>query len=94
MAKKSISVTLEEKTINALKNIADEEMRSVSNLIDYIVAQYAKSLALSVSGKIDKAVAFASNVNIENYADTNKALLNNVVVDGEDEAFIKKLLNE
>lgn len=40
MAKQSISVTLEPETIENLKRMAAAEYRNVSNMIDYIVAQY------------------------------------------------------
>lgn len=91
MPKRSLSVTLEESTIYNLKLIAAEEMRSVSNLIDYIVDQYAKKHSLSESLKINKAYEFADNFKVTTHNETQKKLLENVSLDDEDKAFIESL---
>ena len=91
MAKKSISVTLEESTIESLKHIAENEMRSVSNLIDYIVFQYSKSLKNSPTSKINSSINFGENVVINDFKETRKALYNNVVFDEADKLYIEEL---
>lgn len=91
MAKKSMSVTLEEATINRLKYLAEEEMRSISNLIDYIVAQYEKSLNTSVASKINRADAFGKRIQITNHSEINSALLKNVDIDDDDKAFLTQM---
>ena len=77
MPKQSISVTLEKSTIISLRTIADAEMRSVSNLIDYIVAQYATH-AENAAEKWNRAVDFGAAVPIRDFAETQKILLQNV----------------
>ena len=91
MAKKSISVTLEESTIESLRKIADEEMRSVSNLIDYIVFQYSKKMSSSPSAKIGRAAAFGNSVSITDFKETENMLYKNVNLDDDDVAFIAGL---
>ena len=88
MAKKSLSVTLEETTISNLQILAEEEMRSVSNLIDYIVAQYAKKHSLSASLKLNKVAEFTDRIKITPHGETQKALLGNVTLDDDDQAFL------
>ena len=83
MAKKSLSVTLEETTISNLQILAEEEMRSVSNLIDYIVAQYAKKHSLSASLKLNKVSEFTDRIKITPHGETQKALLGNVTLDDD-----------
>lgn len=91
MAKKSISVTLEESTIESLRKIADEEMRSVSNLIDYIVFQYSKKMSSSPAAKISRAAALGNNLVITDFKETENRLYKNVFIDDEDMAFIENL---
>jgi len=91
MAKKSISVTLEESTIESLRRIADDEMRSVSNLIDYIVFQYSKSLASAPSAKIGHAASFGRNVSVNEFKETENALYKNVFLDDDDRIFLNGL---
>lgn len=91
MAKKSISVTLEESTIESLRRIADDEMRSVSNLIDYIVFQYSKSLASAPSSKIGRAAAFGNSVSIADFKETENYLIKNVSFDDDDRVFLNNL---
>ncbi len=91
MAKKSISVTLEESTIESLRRIADDEMRSVSNLIDYIVFQYSKSLASSPSAKIGRAASFGRSVSVNDFNETEKELYKNVSLDEDDRIFLTDL---
>lgn len=88
MPKKSLSVTLEESTISNLQILAAEEMRSVSNLIDYIVAQYAKKHSLSASLKLNKAAEFTEKIQITPHGETQKALLDNITLDDDDQAFL------
>ena len=88
MAKKSLSVTLEETTISNLQILAEEEMRSVSPLIDYIVAQYVKKCSLSASLKLNKAVDLTEKIRITPYSETQKALSGNVTIDDDDQAFL------
>lgn len=89
MAKKSISVTLEESTIENLRLIADEEMRSVSNLIDYIVAQYAKKINITSSAsRLENAIEFGKRIIVTDYKETVDTLKNNVFLDNEDKEYI------
>lgn len=90
MSKKSISVTLEETTIESLRAIADEEMRSISNLLDYIVAQYAKKANESASAKLNKAAAFGRNAKIGDFTETTAVLKKNVRIDGKDRDYLAK----
>ena len=91
MAKKSISVTLEESTIESLRRIADNEMWSVSNLIDYIVFQYSKNLSSSPSAKISRAGAFGNSISITNFKETENELYKNVHIDDDDATFLAGL---
>lgn len=91
MSKKSISVTLDETTIVLLKTLADKEMRSISNLIDYIVAQYAKMPDAAVYDKWEHAAAFARSVPIGSFSETEAALRKNVRLNEADRAKQKSI---
>lgn len=90
MPKTSISVTLEESTIRNLRVLAEEEMRSVSNLIDYIVAQYAKSHGLSAESRLNQAIEFTEKIELKDYPETQKQLLKHVNIDDEDREFLSR----
>ena len=70
MPKKSISVTLEETTIDSLKTCAESEMRSVSNLIDYIVMLYTRSNSDSASSKLQQAQSFGYRIPLRPFGET------------------------
>ena len=89
MAKQSISVTLEPKTIETLKRIAADEYRNISNTIDYIVAQYDMQRNIDSAKKYSRAEMFANSVKITSFKETQKALKKNVHIDEKDRKFIK-----
>ena len=91
MAKQSISVTLEPSTIENLKRMAAEEYRNISNMIDYIVAQYVSQKNISSAEKHSRAVMLENAVRITPFGDTQKELMKNVHIDEEDRKFIGSL---
>jgi len=84
MAKQSISVTLEPTTINNLKKMAAEEYRTISNMIDYIVAQYVMQKNSTAAEKHTRAEIFGDSVQITSFQETNQALKKNVHIDEAD----------
>ena len=88
MAKQSISVTLEPVTIENLKKMAAAEYRNISNMIDYIVAQYVIQQNVSNAEKHGRAALFANSVQITSFGDTQKALKKEVHIDEADRAFL------
>ncbi len=91
MAKQSLSVTLEPQTIECIKKMAAEELRTVSNMIDYIVAQYMISKQEATSSKSARAAVFGEQVDILNYRDAKTILKKNVHIDVADKEFLGKL---
>ncbi len=91
MAKQSLSVTLEPQTIECIKKMAAEELRTVSNMIDYIVAQYMINKQETNSSKNARAAVFGEQVDILSYKDAKTALKKNVHVDESDKEFLGKL---
>ncbi|MBO4322523.1 MAG: hypothetical protein J5592_06265 [Clostridia bacterium] len=89
MAKKTISVTLEPSTIDSLHRLAAADYRNISNMIDYIVAQYVISRTESSAVKNARASVFADRVRITPYPETQDALMKNVRIDADDLDFIK-----
>ncbi|HPE95645.1 MAG TPA: hypothetical protein PLT66_06220, partial [Bacillota bacterium] len=81
---------LEETTIESLRAIADEEMRSVSNLLDYIVAQYAKKTNDTASAKLNRAAEFGRGTRIGSFTETAAALKKNIRIDDSDREYIAK----
>lgn len=94
MAKQTISITLEPQTVETIRKIAAEELRTVSNMIDYIVSQYAIKKTETNFSKHARAAIFGEHAVIRNFADTQKILKNNVHVDKADSVFIKSLQGE
>lgn len=88
MAKQSISVTLEPATIENLKKMAAAEYRNVSNMIDYIVAQYVMQKNVSNSELHSRAALFADSVQITSFSETQDQLMKNVHIDNKDLAQI------
>ena len=87
MGKRSISVTLEEVTIESLRSLADQEMRSVSNMIDYLVRLYTQEQDGTPTAKLLKAQEIASKTALRPYAETQAALRKNVFVDDADRSY-------
>ncbi len=90
MAKQSLSVTLEPSTIENLRKIAAAEYRNISNTIDYIVAKYMLQLEENASVKNARASAFAKQVEVAPYSQTQAALLNNVKIDEADLEYLTR----
>ncbi len=90
MAKQSISVTLEPTTIETLRKMAAAEYRNISNMIDYIVAQYALQQQESAPEKTSKAALFGSQVKVTPYKETQNQLAKNMHLDDEDLAYLGK----
>ncbi|GEM_PF-7000072 len=91
MSKKSISVTLEESTIECLKTTAESEMRSVSNLIDYIVMLYAKSNNSMNEIKRQAAAQAANDAVIRPYSETQVLLSTHVKMSEADKAVLLQM---
>ncbi len=90
MAKQSLSVTLEPATIENLKKMAAAEYRNISNMIDYIVAQYVLQKEESASVKSARASVFGSQVKITPYAETQASLEKNVFIDDADMTYLNR----
>lgn len=90
MAKQSISVTLEPATIENLKKMAAEEYRNISNMIDYIVAQYVIQKNAAGAEKHGRAAMFADTVQISSFRDTQERLKKNVHINEADRALLEK----
>lgn len=90
MAKQLLNVTLETKTIEDVRKMAEKESRTVSDMIDYIVAQYMIMREEMNSLKSARAAAFGAQVVVSNYSETQKALDRNVHIDESDAAFLNK----
>ncbi len=90
MAKQSISVTLEPSTIENLRKMAAAEYRNISNMIDYIVAQYVMQQNESASQKHSRAAILGKQVNITPYKDTQATLKKNVHIDEADLAYLNR----
>ncbi len=84
MAKQSLSVTLEPSTIENLRRLSAENMRNISNMIDYIVAQYVLNQEESASVKSARAAVFGNQVKITPYNETVAILKKNVHIDKSD----------
>ena len=91
MGKRSISVTLEEVTIESLHSLADQEMRSVSNMIDYLVRLYTQERDETPTAKLQKAQGIAAKTVLRPYAETQAALRKNVFVDDADRSFLDSM---
>ena len=90
MAKQSISVTLEPSTIENLRKMAAAEYRNISNMIDYIVAQYVMWQKESSAEKHGRAALFAETVRVTPYEETQKHLRENMHIDDADRAFLDR----
>lgn len=90
MAKQTLSVTLEPQTIENLKKMAAEELRTVSNMLDYIVAQYMLKKEESNSAKHARAAVFGEQVVVSSFTDTQNLLKNNIHIDDADAVFLGK----
>lgn len=90
MAKQTLSVTLEPQTIENIKKMASEELRTVSNMLDYIVAQYVLKKEESNSSKHARAAVFGEQVVVSNFTDTQNILKNNIHIDDADAIFLGK----
>lgn len=88
MAKQSMNVTLETKTIENIRKMAEKESRTVSDMIDYIVSQYMIMREEINSLKSARAAAFGEQVVVSNYSETQNALDRNVHIDETDIAFL------
>ncbi len=88
MAKQSLSVTLEPTTIENLRRLSAANMRNISNMIDYIVAQYVIQEEESSSVKSARAAVFGGQVKITPYGETQAALKKNVHIDESDLAYL------
>ena len=91
MAKQTISITLEPQTLETIHKMAAEEYRTISNMIDYIVSQYAISKTETNFSKHARAAIFGKRVSVTNYVDTQNTLKKNVHTDKADSVFIKNL---
>ncbi len=90
MAKQTLSVTLESQTIENIRKMAAEELRTVSNMIENIVAQYMISKEASGSEKHARATVFGEQVVVSNFADTKSTLKKNIHIDEADDVFLSK----
>ncbi len=90
MAKQTLSVTLEPQTIENIRKMAAEELRTVSNMVDYIVAQYMISKETTSSAKHARAAVFGEQVVVSNFADTKEKLKKNIHIDEADAVFLGK----
>ncbi len=90
MAKQSISVTLEPTTIENLRRLAAADLRNISNMIDYIVAQYVLQHEENAATKSARAAVFGGQMEITPYAETQAALKKNVHIDDADLAYLKR----
>ncbi len=88
MAKQSLSVTLEPTTVENLRKMAATEYRNISNMIDYIVAQYMIQQEQSASVKHARAALLGKQVQITSYEETQKLLEKNMHIDEEDLAYL------
>ena len=91
MAKQSLNVTLETKTIEDIRKMAEKESRTISDMIDYIVSQYMIMREEINSLKSARAAAFGEQVVISSFSETQNALDRNVHIDETDIAFLNKL---
>lgn len=89
MAKQSLSVTLEPSTIENLRKMAASEYRNISNMIDYIVAQYMIQKEESASVRSARAALFGSRVKVTSYGETQKALEANMHIDDADIEYLE-----
>lgn len=90
MAKQTLSVTLEPQTIENIRKMAAEELRTMSNMVDYIVAQYMLTKEASNSVKHSRAAVFGEQVVVSNFVDTHSALKKNIHLDEADAVFLSK----
>ncbi len=90
MAKQSISVTLETKTIENIRNLAAEEYRTVSNMLEYIIARHMLEREKTNSEKYARAAVFGTSVKIVPYKETQETLKKNVIIDEKDLEFLGK----
>ena len=91
MAKQTLSVTLAPQTIENVRKLAEEEFRTISNMIDVIVAKYVKEREGTSFAKIMRATAFGENIIIAPYSQTNDVLRRNVRLDEQDISFIGEM---
>lgn len=89
MAKKTLSVTLEASTINELKKLSNEEYRTTSNMLEYIVKQYILQKKITSYEKNARAAFFGEQMKITPYPETQKQLEKNVFIDEDDLAYLK-----
>ncbi len=90
MAKQSLSVTLEPTTIEHLRRLSAANMRNISNMIDYIVAQYVIQQEESASVKSARAAVFGGQVKVTPYSETQALLKKNVHIDESDLAYLER----
>ena len=90
MAKQTLSVTLEPQTIENIRKMAAEELRTMSNMIEYIVAEYMLEKRESNSVKHARAAVFGEQVAVSNFTDTKEMLKKNIHIDEADAVFLGK----
>lgn len=90
MAKQTLSVTLEPSTIENIRKMAAKEFRTVSNMVDYIVAQYMIAKEESNSAKHARAAVFSEQVVVSSFSDTQNVLKKNIHLDEADTVFLSK----
>ena len=89
MAKQTLSVTLEPHTIENIRKMAAEELRTVSNMVDYIVAQYMLTKEES-NTQHARAAVFGEQVVVSSFSDTQNILKKNIHLDEADAVFLGK----
>lgn len=90
MAKQTLSVTLEPSTIENIRKMAAKEFRTVSNMVDYIVAQYMIAKEESNSAKHARAAVFGEQAVVSSFSDTQNVLKKNIHLDEADTVFLSK----
>ena len=90
MAKQTLSVTLEPSTIEKISKLTAKELRTVSNMVDYIVAQYMIAKEESNSAKHARAAVFGEQVVVSSFSDTQNILKKNIHLDEADPVFLSK----
>jgi hypothetical protein len=93
MAKRAISVTLDDNVISNLRLLAIEENRSVSNLTELILKSYMeiRSKDMSVTQSFEKAKNFSNEMQIKSYGEVVENLKNNVTISEKDKEFLEEL---
>ena len=77
-------------TIEHLRRLSATNMRNISNMIDYIVAQYVIQQEESASIKSARAAVLGNQVKITPYSETQTALKKNMHIDEADRAYLDR----